>query len=216
MQPGIITRIEVQKKNKNRVAVFIDEAFAFGLDINTLAKFNLKKNDTLTSERISEILLAEEKKKVQNSAFRYLANRSHSEKELKLKLKNKGFAENLIDEVLEELKAAKFIDDEQFALSFSRSRINSKQMGARLLRQELWQKGIEKEIVDKTVKLIYQDFPEEKLAASLVEKRKTKYKNLDAFEQKKKLHDFLIRRGFNWEIVQKMLEKLKPWENKIN
>ncbi len=206
VQPGTITRIEIQKKNKSRVAVFIDEEFAFGLDLNILAKYNLKKGDSVTSEKIAEILLAEEKKKAQNNAFRYLSNRSHSEKELKLKLKNKGFAENLIEDILEELKTSKFIDDEQFALNFSRSRVKSKQMGARLLRQELWQKGIKKEIVDKTVKLIYQDFPEESLAENLIEKRKSRYGNLEPFEKKKKLYDFLVRRGFTFDVINAVLK----------
>src|SRR3990172_7393456 len=95
-----ITKIEAQKKNKNRVAVYLDEEFAFGLDLTILAKFNLKKGDTLSESQISDLLLAEEKKKINDNALRYLANRAHSEKELTLKLKHKGYAEALIGEII--------------------------------------------------------------------------------------------------------------------
>lgn len=38
-----ITKIEVQKNNKERFNLFLDEAFEMGIDIDTLVKFNLKK-----------------------------------------------------------------------------------------------------------------------------------------------------------------------------
>ena len=94
-----ITRIEGQKKKKNRFSVYLDDAFAFGLNVATLAEFNLKEGDLLTDDRIADILRSEGKKQIKESAFRYLAGRAHSEKELRTKLRRKQYDETLIDQL---------------------------------------------------------------------------------------------------------------------
>ncbi len=154
---------------------------------------------------MKDILQKEEKKRVKEKAFRYLAARAHSEKELQNKLLQKGYAEELIETVLSELREAKFIDDVKFAFSFARNRIVKKPMGARLLRQELWQKGLKPEIIDKALTEVYSANRQEEIARKLVESRKDRYKDLDENKQKKRLNDFLLRRGFDWEIVKEVI-----------
>lgn len=200
-----ITRIEAQKKRKNRVSIYLDDEFAFGLDIAVLAKFNLSKGDCLDEERISDILFAEEQRQVRESAIRYLAGRAHSEKELRIKLARKGYAESVINDVLAQLKADKFLDDEEFALSYVRSRMVSKPMGERLLRQELWQKGVSESTIDRAVQAAYADNSQRELALQLAQKRWSRDKHLPEQERKRRLHDFLMRRGFEWDIVSEVI-----------
>ncbi|MCH9006814.1 RecX family transcriptional regulator [candidate division KSB1 bacterium] len=200
-----ITRIEGQKKKKNRFSVYLDDAFAFGLNVATLAEFNLKEGDLLTDDRIADILRSEGKKQIKESAFRYLAGRAHSEKELRTKLRRKQYDETLVDQIIAELKQAKLIDDRGFAFSFARSRMVSKPMGERLLRQELWQKGLAEKLIDDTIKEIYAETSQEDVALQLLEKRRPRYKNLTQKEQKKRLYDFLVRRGFGWDVVNDVL-----------
>jgi len=204
-QSGKITKIEAQKQRKQRVSVYLDDEFAFGLDSSVFVQFDLKKGDILTKARIKDILQDEEKKRVKEKAFQYLAGRAHSEKELQTKLHQKGFAEELITTVISELKEAKFLDDVKFAFSFARSRIVKKPMGARLLRQELWRKGLKPEIIDKALTEAYSAKKQEDIARELVESRKDRYKDLDENKQKKRLNDFLLRRGFDWEIVKEVI-----------
>lgn len=199
---GKITKIEAQKQ---RASVYLDGEFAFGLDSSVLLQFDLKKGDILTKTRIKDILQKEEKKRVKENAFRYLAARAHSEKELQTKLRQKGYAEELIETVLWELREAKFIDDVKFAFAFARNRIAKKPMGARLLRQELWQKGLKPEIIDKALTEAYSAKRQEEIARELVESRKDRYQDLDENKQKKRLNDFLLRRGFDWEIVKEVI-----------
>ncbi len=202
---GKITKIEAQKQRKQRVSVYLDDEFAFGLDSSVFVQFDLKKGDILTKARIKDILQDEEKKRVKEKAFQYLAGRAHSEKELQTKLRQKGFAEELITTVISELKEAKFLDDVKFAFSFARSRIVKKPMGARLLRQELWRKGLKPEIIDKALTEAYSAKRQEDIARELVESKKDRYKDLDENKQKKRLNDFLLRRGFDWEIVKEVI-----------
>lgn len=205
--PVYITRIEFQKKNKNRVSIFLNDEFGFGLDATLVGKYNLKKGDVLNEETISQILLTEEKKRVKENAFRYLAGRAHSEKELRTKLLHKGYDEKLVSEVISELKEQKFIDDLEFALSYARSRMLNKPMGERLLRRELWQKGINEAHIQKAVEEAYSKKEQAEFARDLVKSRKTRNRDLETEKRKKRLYDFLLRRGFDWDIAKEVVEQ---------
>lgn len=202
-----ITKIEIQKKNKNRLSIFLDDEFAFGLDNEVVVQFGLKEGDELSREKIKILLLKEEKKSAKEKAFRYLAGRAHSEKELRIKLLRKGFPKAIVDEVISDLKAQKFIDDEMFALSYVRSRLVNKPVGEILLRHELWQKGIHEEIIEKAVQEAYAEKNQLEIARELMEKRRAHYKNLEEKKRKKRLGDFLLRRGFTWDLVKEVIDE---------
>ena len=210
MAPGkTITRLEAQKKSKNRVSVFLDGEFAFGLDLATLAKFNFKKGDVLDEDRISDILLSEERNQVKESAIRYLAGRAHSEFELRTKLLRKDYSETTVSLVLAELKEAGFVDDVVFARTFAHNRMVSKPMGERLLRQELWAKGVSEAVIRQTVAETYSKFSEGQIALDLLRQRQPRYRDAPPQEQKKKLYDFLLRRGFDWQTVEAALNEVQ-------
>ncbi|MCH7756189.1 RecX family transcriptional regulator, partial [candidate division KSB1 bacterium] len=69
----------------------------------------------------------------------------------------------------------------------------------------LWQKGLKPEIIDKALTEVYSANRQEEIARELVESRKDRYKDLDENKQKKRLNDFLLRRGFDWEIVKEVI-----------
>lgn len=203
-----ITSIEPQKKKRNRFSIFLDNAYAFGLDVATVAKFNLKRGDVLTAEQLSEILLHEEKQQIQERAFRLLAGRAHSEKELRLKLSQKGFSRQAISSALDELKEKGFIDDHAFATAFARQRLLKKPVGKFRLSQELKQKGVDEKVVDSVIDEVYGDTSEEELARKLLQKQKQRYAGLTQQEQKRRLNEFLLRRGFSWETIAEIIEPL--------
>ncbi|MFQ5824089.1 MAG: RecX family transcriptional regulator [bacterium] len=202
-----ITKIEVQKKKKTRRSIYLNDEFAFGLDAELVAHFGLKEGDELSQEKINNLLLKEEKKRVKEKAYRYLAARAHSEKEIRIKLVQKGFSSAIVDEVISELKEKSFVDDEAFALSFVRSRMVNKPAGEILLRRELWQKGISEEIIQKALQEAYSEKNQLEFAKELVDKRRSRYKNLEDSKRKKRLTDFLLRRGFEWELVKEVIQE---------
>ncbi len=201
----IITQIEVQKGRRSRVSIFLDDEFAFGLDLQVAIAFNLKKGDVLSSARVNEVLKQEEKSRVKTSAFRYLGRRAHSESELRTKLDRKGYDSAIITKVIEELTKAGYLDDLEFARSFARSRLLSKPMGARRMRSELWQRGVAEQIIDTVVAEAYRERPERELVEALLAKRGAKHLGLDEKVRMKRLHDFLLRRGFGWDVVSEVL-----------
>jgi len=201
-----ITKIEPQKKNPKRRSIFLDERFAFGLDEEVVYKYGLKTGQELEQKKIDQIIEAETKKEAKEIALRFLSYRMRSEKEVRDKLKKKEFAQSLIDEVIKDLKRVNLIDDNEFASAFVRDRISNSPRGKILLKQELWKKGIKKEVIEKVLKEYFKGENEELiLAKELLQKRKKRYEGLDQNVAKRRLMSFLLRRGFSYDIVKQVL-----------
>jgi regulatory protein len=206
MKERIVTKIEVQKRNRKRRSVFIDGEFAFGLDEEVLYKSGLKKGESLTQQRIKEITDEERKKEAKDVALRFLSFRRRTEKQVRDKLKKKEFDEKTIDATIDKLKEFDLINDLEFAASWVRDRLALKPRGKKLLKQELWKKGIGKDIIDQVTEELCKD--EDKSALELVEKIKGRYKNLEPKVARRRMFNLLLRRGFSYEISKNSLELL--------
>ncbi|KPL00273.1 MAG: hypothetical protein AMJ90_08575 [candidate division Zixibacteria bacterium SM23_73_2] len=159
-----ISRIESQKKNQKRISVFLDGEFAFGLDQETFFRFGLKKGDILNKKKLNQILDSEKKIKVKNAALNFLSYRARSEKEIKDRLKRKGYSRKLIDEVISDLKRLNFLNDYQFALNWIKDRLDHKPRGEKLLRAELLKLGIKEEFIEKSLEEAYPKNNEKEIA----------------------------------------------------
>ena len=146
--------------------------------------------------------------KAKNSAFRLLKFRERSEKELRDRLKKKKFQDSVIEETISYLKKIKLLDDSNFATKWADSRIK-KPYGIKRIAYELKQKGIETKIINKTLDDIKNRYNEYDLAKELMEpKIKTINKNQDLFKIKARLYNFLIRRGFSYDVAADVLKDL--------
>lgn len=204
-----ITQISAQQKRKNRCSIFLDDEYAFGLDQEVVLQFGLKKGDQLTEEQIQNILFNEEKKRAKDRALRFLSYRDRSEKEVRTKLQRIGYDADIIDWVITELKRLKFMDDQRFAQSYAQTQMLTRPVGEHYLRHELKNKGLEEPLIEQTIEQIYQDKDQSIVAMELAAQRKKRYKNLDQIKAKKRVSDFLLRRGFDWETVSEVMER---WE----
>lgn len=205
-----ITAITSQKKRPNRVSIFLDGDFAFGLKVDSVYENSLKVGKILTSEEIEKILKVEEFAKLQDIVFRFLNYRPRSEKEIRdhLTLKvaqkeNVKFSQAkespLIDSIISKLKKYKFINDLEFAKWFLNSRMRSHQKGLRLISMELKVKGIDQEIIKSITK---NAGSEKDLATKAVEKKIKRWQKLSTLDFKKKFYQFLLARGFSYETIK--------------
>jgi len=202
----VVTRIQTQRKSPKRKSIYLDGKFAFGLDEETLFKHGLRVGDRLTDERIESILQAEQKRKAKEIALNFLSYRSRSEKEISERLKKKGFNPGNIEEVISDLKRVNLLDDYEFACQWIKDRLKSRPRGLALIRQELIRKGIKKEIIEKALDESYPEEDEVKLASELIKKREKRYTGLDKKLARKRMSDFLLRRGFPYEVVKETLD----------
>lgn len=207
-----ITRIEYQKNNKDRVNIYLDDKFEFGIDLNIMIKYGLAKNMELDDEFISQILISEDKAKLYNYAISVLSRGSKSEKELKLKLSDKGYDDESINTAIEKLKANKYINDDDYCKKFINDKINISKYGKRRIKEALINKGIDRELIEKNISYVSQD-DETKIAYALAEKKLKSLTDAEPIKKKMKISSFLLNKGFDYEIVNKISSKLLKVEN---
>lgn len=197
-----ITALKKQLKNSNRVSVYLDNRFAFGLSRELSAKLGLFVGKKLSAEKVLVIKEKNRQEKTLALAYRYLSYRPRSGREISDYLVRKGIDKEQIGEVVSYLKRRKYLDDEEFAYWWLEQRNQFRPRGRQLLKQELLQKGISREIIDRV--LVKVD--EKKLAKKLIVQQRPKYEKLPPFKAREKLISYLGRRGFSWQVILETLE----------
>lgn len=208
-----VTSLKLQK-NKKRANVYLDERFAFGLDLETVTAFGLNKGQILTQHQVEKLFFDSFFGKLYNRVLNFLSYRPRSEKEVKdylykklykLKEIDQIFKEELKEKILEKLKKQKLLDDFEFASWWVNQRLDFNFFGQQRLRAELMTKGIKKEIIEKVLAKIDQE-KLLNLAKKLLQKKKRLYRKLDPKKLKEKLTGHLKRRGFSWEIMKTAID----------
>ena len=195
---NIITLLQLQKKNKERVNVFLDGKYAFALNLQAAAR--LKKGQQLSQADLEALKAEDEFHKTYETALRYLGSRPRSEKEIVQYLKRKKLDEELIAAVIARLKELNYLNDETFSQFWTENRQQFRPKGVQALRQELRQKGIDSETINNALSEIDEDAG----AWAAVEKKLAQWQTLERAEFEKKLKGFLLRRGFGYEVVNRI------------
>jgi regulatory protein len=198
-----ITALKIQKKNKNRVSVYLDHEYAFGL--SRIVAGWLAVGQELTEEKIKELQAKDNVEIALQKALNYLSYRPRTEQEVRQNLNKKyGFEVDIIDQIIERLEKGGLVDDHNFAEMWVENRSEFRPRGSRALRTELRQKGIDERIITQAL----EDIDEEALALKAARKQARKYQNLEWLEFRKKLTGFLARRGFNYGVVAEVTPKV--------
>jgi regulatory protein len=200
----IITKIESQR-NEERVNIYLNGEFAFGLMKEIQYKYDLNEGMNIDKEYIDTVLMEEEQSKANNCALRFLAYRQRSEKEIIDKLKKKGFEDKFIENTLVYLKHYGLVDDIEFAKSFMKDKINLNKYGPQRIKYELYKKGISQEIIEGVLE---EDEDEYSRALKLAKKKMSSYKNDDRNAIYRKLGGFLQRKGYSYDSISKILKEL--------
>lgn len=199
----IITSIK-QQKDKNRVNVYLDDKFGFGIDLDNFVLLHLKVNQELTEAEVTEVVKKAEFQKTLDKLLRFAMVRPRSEKEVTDYFRRKKVHESMWEGLLAKLKHFELLDDLKFAKWWVDQRQNFKPRSARLLKLELSQKGIVKEIIENVLGETKID--EVKMAKELLERKKYKWKNLEAREAKQKMSQYLAGKGFGWDTIKKVAD----------
>ncbi|WP_461610550.1 recombination regulator RecX [Cytobacillus kochii] len=207
-----ITKITIQKKNKDRYNIYTDsehgETYAFSVDEDVLIKYNMKKGKEIDSFLIGEIQFQDEIRKAYNTAIHYLSSRMRSESEVRTHLIKKEYAVELIDEVIHKLYQYQFLNDEEFAIAFVRTQKNTTDKGPNIIKHELKDKGIAENIIQDVIEL-YPKEEQVETAISLCQKYTLKYKKDSSRMMQQKIEQMLTRKGFSYDMIQLALEEIQ-------
>jgi regulatory protein len=197
-----ITSIK-QQKNKNRVNVYLDDTFGFGIDLDNFALLNLRINQEYTQEEIEIIIKKAEFQKTYDKLLRFAMVRPRSEKEITDYFRRKKIHESMHEEMLKKLKHLDLINDLTFAKWWIDQRIEFKSKSKRIIIQELRMKGISQNDIDDAFGETVID--EEKMVKDLIERRAYKWKGLDPRVARQKMSQYLAGKGFSWDVIEKVI-----------
>jgi len=205
----IITKIKKLRGRRQRYSVHLDGVPALELSDWTIGKLGLHTGDNLDEETIEKIKSTEAETQAKNNAVNYLSYRQRSSKEMIDHLIKKGFTRECAEEVTRQLQSARMMNDLEFTRAFVRDRLKRKPTGQALLRMQLIAKGIPSSMADTVLADLIS--PQNQQASALqaamrkIQITRSSTINLDDEKQKKRLLDFLLRRGFSYEIALKTI-----------
>lgn len=151
-----------------------------------------------------------------NHALRYLSYRDRSKLEVTQYLEKKEYSHSVIQQALHALIELNYVNDQRFALEWGRYKINKQKLGKNRLYVELLNKGIDKDILESTLEILYEDNPEAELATQCARKKFNSLKGVEEEKKKRRLVQYLKRRGYSADIIYQSLKTVSETESQEN
>ena len=197
-----VTRLEPQKKKPQRINVYLDGEFAFGISRATAPW--LAEGNQLSQQKINDLQEKDQFEGAYQRAINFLSYRVRSEKEIRQNLTKHDVPEDIIERVVDRLRGASLVNDWDFASQWVENRVQFKPRGKRALSSELFQKGIGNEIIED----VLAELNEEELAYACARSRITKFTGMEKKAFQKKLSGLLTRRGFPYHVTKDVVGSL--------
>lgn len=201
-----VTEVAVQKNNPQRVNVFVDGSYCFSLDEAEAVLKGIKQGRELSEKDIKNLLMDSEFGKARDVALGVLSRKSVTSSDLLAKLKEKGYADIIADEVINELTSLGYIDDESYAVMYLEY-CREKMWGKKKIRFEMKQKGLSAEIIEN----ILMDYEDDDAIYEMAELISHKYPDADFSDMKTKakVTRYFASRGFDFSQIDAAIKIFK-------
>jgi regulatory protein len=203
MPAGIITKLEAQKRNKQRVNIYLDGEYAFSLTVDDATR--LRKGQQLDEAQAAALLLEDELQRAVDLAARFLSYRPRSTHEVRHNLAQKAFSPSVIDAALARLEQLGYLNDADFAAFWVRERNTFKPLSQRALRFELRQKGVPDAIIDEALAAL----DAATIAYRAAERQAQRLRGTSRRVFQEKLLALLQRRGFAYHEAKTAVRQLE-------
>ncbi|SRR5258706_4869289 len=197
-----ITALVVQKRNPNRVNLYLDGEYAFG--VARIVAAWLKVGLELDEKKIEQLQVEDARERALQQAMLFLSYRARSESEIRQNLLKHEIPESVIELTLERLRLDGLANDNEFAQTWVENRSTFRPRSRRMLAMELRQKGLDDESMHSALKNV----DDEPLAYEAALKRANRFKDLEWNEFRKKLSEFLARRGFSYSVIAPVVTRI--------
>jgi len=197
-----ITALVVQKRNPNRVNIHLDVEYAFG--VARIVAAWLRVGLELDEKKIEQLQAEDARERALQQAMLFLSYRARSESEIRKNLLKHEIPESVIELTLERLRQDGLANDNEFAQTWVENRSTFRPRSRRMLAMELRQKGLDDESTQSALKSV----DDEPLAYEAAKKRAPRFTNLEWNEFRKKLSEFLARRGFPYTVIAPVVTQI--------
>ena len=198
-----VTALTAQKKNPNRINVFLDGEFAFGL--SRIVAAWLRIGALLTDEKIAQLQQQDSLEIATQRAIDLLSYRPRAEAEIRKRLSESGFGSAEIEEVLGRLREAGLVSDANFARAWADNRTTFRPRSHRMVAAELRQKGV----ADETIEQALSELPDDAdLAYQTAARYARRLDGLDWEDFRKKMSGHLGRKGYTYDVVAEVTRRI--------
>ena len=199
-----ITALRIGRGRNKRVNVFLDGRFALSLEPEVAVKEGLQVGQELSAAQVEILSGSDRRQRCLNSAYRYLGYRPRSESEVRERLHRRGFDGDCTEAVIAKLREQGFVDDVAFARFWKENRESFSPRSQWLTRLELKRKGVGSDVIDRVVDAI--DDGDSAYRAALGRARRLPLSDYQSF--RRRLGEYLKRRGFGYEVINHTVERL--------
>lgn len=203
---GTISAIKGQQRNPERVNIYLDGAFAFAMTREEALLQGVRVGRELSIDEVAEFRARDTVSKAVEAALRLLTVRPRTEKELRDRLRQKGYEPSAIDDAIERIEGWGYLDDAAFARLWVANRVEHRPRGKRMLTQELRQKGVDRETIAETID--DAEIDEVAAAIAVAENSVRKMSSLDPLVARRRLMGQLARRGFDYGTIKTALDRV--------
>ena len=196
-----VTALKLQSRNKSRVNVYVDGKFAFGLI--KIAAAQLAIGQELDAAAIERLQQVDEVGQAYERALKFLAPRPRSTVEVRRRLTTAQIPAAAIEAVIVRLTRAGLLDDKAFAGFWVENRATFRPRSKRALQMEMKQKGLP----DEAVKEALAETDDASAAEALARQRVRRLAGLEYQDFRRKLGEYLARRGFDYDTIQPVVEQ---------
>ncbi len=201
--------VSIEKARRGgKFKVCFGESKELLLSKEVIVDYGLRRNDEISNENLLKIQYSQLYHDTYFAAMRLINYRMRTKSELVQRLREKNFPSEMIERVIEKLNGLGLIDDQKFAELFIADKVARKPVGRRELERRLREKGIQKDMVSRALSTISGDDVQNGLALQAAGVKIRSLKRFDVKKRREKLIAFLARRGFDWSVIKKVVEKL--------
>lgn len=197
-----VTALRIQARSKNRVNVYLDGHFAFGLAKIVAARLAIGQE--LDEAEVARLRGVDDVEMAYERALKFLAPRPRSEAELRRRLQTQKTPAAMVDAVVERLRRAGLLDDQAFANYWVENRSTFRPRSKRVLKGELRLKGLP----DEAMQAALTATDDAGAAYTVAQQRARRLGGLEYQDFRRKLGDFLARRGFDYDTIEPVVERV--------
>lgn len=208
---GRITLLKPQQRDPERMNLFLDGTFAFGLHQDLVLEAGLAPGVDLDEELTASLLERDRVRQAIAAALNLLAYRPRAEGEIRTRLRQRGFPDGAIDETIDKLREWRYVDDQDFAERWIENRRERRPRSARMIAMELRGKGVEANTVSVAVNGAGIDERADALRIAI--ERWARLADLEAPVRVRRLTGFLSRRGYGFDVIRDVLKALEEDES---
>lgn len=194
-------KLTYKKGKADKIHISIDGEYKLTVDEMYFASLYLKDGQEISEEEYAELESTVNVRRAYNCAVSLLSRRDHSEKELLRKLREKGYSFGA-EEAIEKLLSYGYVDDRRFCRVFAEELLRIKGYGRRRIEQELYKKGVSRDIVNE----VLEEFTFDNEALSDIIKRKYLSKLSDE-KGRKRAVNALMRLGYSYGDIRDALKE---------